>query len=172
MHRYQNTGDFIPGTTLGNVAADLYLLYNTAPRSSHPTTLRVVVLYMLVSCGCCLRNHYDVMVTLIRPRGEEENDQIHHEIGLVIRMRGGTTDDRPQIGWSHKGPTGNGITGDGESHVPWLYLAIDGIYETYRRSLRPKETLIDSLSFTVKDAYEKFLSRVPQESTNALSVYI
>ena len=42
----------------------------------------------------------------------------------------------------------------------WLYLAIEGIYETYRRSLRPKETVINSLPLTVKDAYEKILSRV------------
>ena len=45
----------------------------------------------------------------------------------------------------------------------WLYLAIEGIYETYRRSLRLKETVIDSLPLTMKDAYEKVLSRVPQE---------
>jgi hypothetical protein len=48
----------------------------------------------------------------------------------------------------------------------WLYLAIEGIYETYRRSLRPRDTLINSLPLTVKDAYEKILSRVPQESTD------
>jgi hypothetical protein len=48
----------------------------------------------------------------------------------------------------------------------WLYVAIEGIYETYRRSLRPKETLVDSLPLTVKDAYEKILNRVPQEYTD------
>jgi hypothetical protein len=50
----------------------------------------------------------------------------------------------------------------------WLYLGSEGIYETYRRNLRPKETVIDSLPLTVKDAYETILNQVPLEHTDAV----
>ena len=45
----------------------------------------------------------------------------------------------------------------------WLYLAIEGIYEIYRDSLRPKKALIALLPVSVKDAYENILSRVSEE---------
>jgi hypothetical protein len=42
----------------------------------------------------------------------------------------------------------------------WLYLAIEGIYETYLNSLRPEEASIRSLPVSVEDGYEKILNRV------------
>jgi len=48
----------------------------------------------------------------------------------------------------------------------WLYLAIEGIHETYRTSLRPEKASITSLPSSVEDAYENFLSRVPKQQEN------
>lgn len=45
----------------------------------------------------------------------------------------------------------------------WLYLAIQGVYETYRNSLRPEEASIRLLPSSVEDAYEKILDRVSED---------
>jgi hypothetical protein len=88
----------------------------------------------------------------IRLRGEEENDQIHQEIDLVIRMRVAQLVTDLKLDGHTKDRMETKLLEMEHRTYLWLYLAIEGIYETYRRSLRPKETMIDSLPLTVKDA--------------------
>jgi ankyrin repeat protein len=99
----------------------------------------------------------------IRLRGEEENDAIHQEIDLVIRMRVAQLATNLKLDGQTKDRLETRLLEMEHRTYLWLYLAIEGIHETYRRSVRPKETVIDSLPLTVKDAYEKILSRVPQK---------
>jgi hypothetical protein len=96
----------------------------------------------------------------IRLRGEEDNIQIHQEIDLVIRRRVAQLTTDLKLDSHAKDHLETELLEMEHRTYLWFYLAIEGIYETYRRSLRPRETLINSLPLTVKDAYEKILSRV------------
>ena len=99
----------------------------------------------------------------IRLRGEEENDQIHHEIDSVIRMRVAKLATDLKLDDQTKGRLETKLLEMEHRTYLWLYLAIQGIYETYRNSLRPEEASINSFPSSVEDAYEKILSRVPEE---------
>ena len=99
----------------------------------------------------------------IRLRGEEENDQIHKEIDLVIRVRVAKLASDLKLDRQIKDRLENKLLKmEGRTYL-WLHLAIDDIYETYRDSVRPEETSIDTLPSTVGDAYEKILSRVTEK---------
>ena len=99
----------------------------------------------------------------IRLRGEEENDQIHREIDLVIRMRVAQLGTDLALDEHIKDRLETRLLEMEHRTYLWLYLAIEGIYETYRNSWRPEEVSIKSLPVNVEDAYEKILSRVSAE---------
>ena len=99
----------------------------------------------------------------IRLRGEEESDQIHQEIDLVIRMRVGKLATDLRLDDDIKDQLETQLLEMEHHTYLWLYLAIESIYQTYRNSLRPEEASIKSLPSSVEDAYEKILSRVDQE---------
>ncbi|KAN0072724.1 ankyrin repeat domain-containing protein 50-like protein 3 [Elaphomyces granulatus] len=96
----------------------------------------------------------------IRLRGEEENDQIHYEIDLVIQMRVAKLASDLKLDRQIRDQLENKLLNMQDRTYLWLYLAIDDIYETYRDSIRPEETSIATLPSSVGDAYEKILSRV------------
>jgi uncharacterized protein with ACT and thioredoxin-like domain len=98
----------------------------------------------------------------IRLRGEEENDQIHEEIDLVVRMRVAKLASDLELDRHIKDKLENKLLTMKDRTYLWLYLAIDDIYEIYRHSVRPEETSIDTLPSTVGDAYEKILGRVTE----------
>ncbi len=104
----------------------------------------------------------------IRLRGEEENDQIHREIDLVIRtgVEQLATDLRLSDGI--KAQLKTRLLEMGHRTYLWLYLAIESVYQTYRSSLRPEEASIASLPSSVEDAYEKILSYIDQEQRSTL----
>ncbi|KAL9094308.1 MAG: hypothetical protein Q9165_003449 [Trypethelium subeluteriae] len=99
----------------------------------------------------------------IRLRGEEENDQIHQEIDLVIRKRVKilAKDLRLDVQTTDRLET-QLLKMEHRTYL-WLYLAIESIYETFRDSIRPEEASIESLPTTVEDAYEGILSRVSEK---------
>ncbi|KAJ9654757.1 hypothetical protein H2198_006275, partial [Neophaeococcomyces mojaviensis] len=99
----------------------------------------------------------------IRLQGEEENDQIGQEIDLVIRMRVAKLATDLKLARQIKEQLEGKLLKMEHRTYLWLYLAIEGIYETYRTSLRPQEASIESLPSTVEDAYEKILSRVTEK---------
>ncbi|KAN0083550.1 hypothetical protein V8E54_002638 [Elaphomyces granulatus] len=106
-------------------------------------------------------------MSALRPAlGEEENDQIHEEIDLVVRMRVAKLASDLELDRHIKDKLENKPLTMKDRTYLWLYLAIDDIYETYRHSVRPEETSIDTLPSTVGDAYEKILGRghVPNRS--------
>ncbi|KAF3389987.1 Ankyrin-3 [Talaromyces pinophilus] len=96
-------------------------------------------------------------------RGEEENDQIHKEINLVVKVK--LAELRKDLG----------LRADTQERLErelcemqhrtylWLYLAIDGIKVTLKHSLRPDRETIPQLPKNVPEAYERILDRVPSD---------
>lgn len=97
-------------------------------------------------------------------KGEEENDQIHREIDLVVKMRVKELGERLSL------------SRDTEQRLErleqqllqkehrtylWLHLAIEDIRDTLENSLRPAEEEIEMIPQSVDEAYVKILSRVP-----------
>ncbi|EED11950.1 ankyrin repeat-containing protein, putative [Talaromyces stipitatus ATCC 10500] len=99
----------------------------------------------------------------IHLRGEEENDQIHEEINLVVKvkltelgkdlgLRANTQERLERELYEMKHRT-----------YLWLYLAIDDIKRTLKNSLRPDRETIPPLPKNVSKAYERILDRVPSD---------
>jgi hypothetical protein len=104
----------------------------------------------------------------IRLRGEEENDQIHQEIDLVIQMRVAKMAKDLGLETEIKSQLGKKLLEMEHRTYLWLYLAIENIYETLRDNMRPEETSIKSLPSTVEDVYEKILSRVSKKQKDSV----
>ncbi|KAK7905423.1 hypothetical protein LTR67_000145 [Exophiala xenobiotica] len=99
----------------------------------------------------------------IRLRGEEENDSIHKEIDLVVRMRVENLATEKKLDDDTKNRLMTQLLGMQHRTYLWLHLAIDNIYQTFHECLRLEEASIKSLPSTVEDAYEKILARVTEE---------
>ncbi|KAJ9264731.1 hypothetical protein DTO280E4_6141 [Paecilomyces variotii] len=103
----------------------------------------------------------------IHLRGEMENDQIHHEINLVIKLRveelATTLSLRHDVAQSIE----KRLLGMEHRTYLWLCSAMDDICATFRNSLRPDKVPIRLIPASVNTAYEMILSRVPdgQEQT-------
>ncbi|KAL9023532.1 MAG: hypothetical protein Q9196_007145, partial [Gyalolechia fulgens] len=95
----------------------------------------------------------------IRLRGEEENDQIRQEIDLVIQEKVEKLARDLKFGASTKDRLKRDLLAMKHRTYLWLYLAIEGVREQYRKSFRPHKESIISLPTTVEDAYEKILER-------------
>jgi hypothetical protein len=91
----------------------------------------------------------------IQLRGEEENEQILKEIDLVIQMRVANLAKDLSLNRQTKDQLEDKLMKMEHRTYVWLYLAIEGIYETYRNGLRPEEAAIKSLPSTVEDAMRK-----------------
>ncbi|KAK5242070.1 hypothetical protein LTS06_011754, partial [Exophiala xenobiotica] len=98
----------------------------------------------------------------IRLRGEEENDSIHEEIDLVIRMRVEKLATEKKLDDNTKKRLMTQLLGMQHRTYLWLYLAIDSIRQTFHECLRLEEASIESLPSTVEEAYERILARVSQ----------
>lgn len=102
----------------------------------------------------------------LRLRGEEENDQIHQEINLVVKVRvkelakaAALSDDIQQrletqlLQMEHR-------------TYLWLYLAIDDVRTTFKNSLRPADETIRLIPESVNAAYKRILHRVPSDKVD------
>jgi hypothetical protein len=99
----------------------------------------------------------------IRLRGEEENDQIHQEIDLVIRKRVAEMAKVLELDGQIKDELEEKLLTMEHRTYLWLYLALEGICETYKDSLRPEEASIESVPSSVEKAYEEILSRITEK---------
>ncbi|KAL9609828.1 MAG: hypothetical protein Q9167_005433 [Letrouitia subvulpina] len=95
----------------------------------------------------------------IRLRGEEENDQIQHEIDLVIEKKVEKLASDLELASDIKDNLKHQLLSMRNRTYLWLHLAVEEIRETYRGSFRPHREFIQSLPATVEDAYEKILER-------------
>ncbi|OQE34407.1 hypothetical protein PENCOP_c018G08548 [Penicillium coprophilum] len=94
-------------------------------------------------------------------KGEEQNDQIHEEIDMVVRIRvrelAETVPLSPEL---HHQVEKKLLQMEHRTYL-WLHLAIDDIRATLKHSLRPGENSITLVPSSVNAAYEKILCRVP-----------
>lgn len=93
--------------------------------------------------------------------GEDENEQISQEIDSVVRIRVDKLAADLNLGFQTSDQLKEKLLNMQHRTCLWLYLAIDGIRETFRISLRPNQAVIETLPSTVEDAYETILKRVP-----------
>lgn len=105
---------------------------------------------------------------MIRLRGEEENDQIRQEIDVVIGVRVAKLAQDLKLKETTRNQLEQKLLRMENRTYLWLYLATEGIYQTYRDSLRPDEESIESLPASVEDAYEKILGKVSGKQTQVV----
>ena len=98
----------------------------------------------------------------IRLRGEENNDQIHKEINLVIEIRVNQLARELELESDMREQLKAKLLEMKQRTYLWLHLALGSIRQTLQNSLRPDERRIDWLPSSVEDAYEKILSRVDE----------
>ncbi|KAJ6118823.1 hypothetical protein N7471_013443 [Penicillium samsonianum] len=97
----------------------------------------------------------------IHIKGEEQNDQIHEEIDLVVRTRvRELAESVPLSPELHHQVEKKLLEMEHRTYL-WLHLAIDDIRTTLKHSLRPGENSITLVPSSVNAAYEKILCRVP-----------
>ncbi|KAJ6101892.1 hypothetical protein N7486_004319 [Penicillium sp. IBT 16267x] len=94
-------------------------------------------------------------------KGQEENDQIHQEIDLVVKMRVKELAERAALSPDTQQRLEQQLLQMEHRTYLWLHLAIDDIQSTLEDSLRPAEEPIQLIPRSVEEAYEKILSRVP-----------
>ncbi|KAK2730648.1 hypothetical protein FQN57_004250, partial [Myotisia sp. PD_48] len=97
----------------------------------------------------------------IHLRGEEENDQIHKEISLVVKIRVKELADQLTLSDETRLRVERQLLQMKHRTYLWLYLAIDDIYTTFKYSLRRNETPIELIPSSVYEAYKKILNKVP-----------
>jgi ankyrin repeat protein len=94
-------------------------------------------------------------------KGEEENDQIHQEIDLVVKMRVKELAERAALSWDIEQRLEQQLLQMEHRTYLWLHLAMDDIQSTLEDSLRPAEESVEVIPQSVDEAYERILSRVP-----------
>ncbi|CAG8214968.1 unnamed protein product, partial [Penicillium olsonii] len=99
-------------------------------------------------------------------KGEEENDQIHQEIDLVVKMRVKELTERAALSQDTEQRLEKQLLQMEHRTYLWLHLAIDDIRSSFENSLRPTEEEIELIPKSVDAAYEKILSRVPFRQVN------
>jgi ankyrin repeat protein len=99
-------------------------------------------------------------------KGEEENDQIHQEIDLVVKMRVKELAERAALSQDTQQRLEQQLLQMKHRTYLWLHLAMDDIQSTLEDSLRPAEESIEVIPQSVYEAYEKILSRVPSRQSD------
>ncbi|KAI7474652.1 purine and uridine phosphorylase [Hortaea werneckii] len=100
----------------------------------------------------------------IRLRGEDENDQIRHEINLVIEERMLSDPKILRLPEKLRKCLRKTLLDTENRTYLWLHLAIKSIPETLLNSFQPEKEPFDFLPSTIDDAYEKILSRIDESN--------
>lgn len=107
-----------------------------------------------------IQHHLDSFSN-IHLKGEEENDQIHKEIDLVVKARVRELARTAHLSSDiHEQLEQKLLQMEHRTYL-WLHLAIDDIQSTFENSFRPADESIPLISPSVNAAYEKLLNRVP-----------
>ncbi|KAJ5675431.1 hypothetical protein N7462_008328 [Penicillium macrosclerotiorum] len=110
-----------------------------------------------------IQDHFRAITDLfshVRIKGEEENDRIHEEIDLVVKIRVKELAEGAQLPPEvYQGVEQQLLQMEHRTYL-WLHLAMDDIRTSFKRSLRPAENSITLIPTSVDAAYEKILSRV------------
>ncbi|KAJ5987698.1 hypothetical protein N7481_002908 [Penicillium waksmanii] len=92
--------------------------------------------------------------------GEKQNDQIHQEIDLVVKIRVKELAGRVKLSRDTEQRLEQQLLQMEHRTYLWLHLAMDDIQSTLEDSLRPAEERIQLIPRSIEEAYEKILSRV------------
>ncbi|KAE8165749.1 purine and uridine phosphorylase [Aspergillus tamarii] len=133
--------------------------------TSVPTTTQNWVKFLVTSRPYDdIQNNFKPTTDLfphIHLQGEQENELIHKEIDLVVKIK---VKELAEIS-GHPAHVEQRIADQllqmQHRTYLWLYLAIDDIRNTLQNSLRPANESIALVPNSVYAAYEKILSRVP-----------
>ena len=98
-------------------------------------------------------------------RGEEENDQIHQEIDLVVKMRVKELAKTVLLPQDKQQQLELQLLQMEHRTYLWLHLAIDDIRCTFQDSPQPGAESIQTIPPSVGEAYEKILARVPDSQS-------
>ncbi|CAG8943942.1 unnamed protein product [Penicillium salamii] len=101
-------------------------------------------------------------------KGEEENDQIHKEIDLVVKMRIKELGKTASLPLDVQQRLEKQLLQMEHRTYLWLHLAIDDIRSTFENSFWPAEESIQMIPPSVDKAYEKILSRVPEKQIDTV----
>ncbi|KAJ5148145.1 hypothetical protein N7526_001497 [Penicillium atrosanguineum] len=104
----------------------------------------------------------------IHLKGEEENDRIHEEIDLVVKIRVKELAKTAFLSSKTTQELESQLLRMEHRTYLWLHLAICDIRTTFENSLRPAEESIRVIPPSVNAAYEKILSRVPSEQVDTV----
>ncbi|KAJ5963150.1 hypothetical protein N7481_013455 [Penicillium waksmanii] len=99
----------------------------------------------------------------IHIKGEEENDRIHEEIDLVVKIRVRELAETVPLSPDMQLQVEERLLQMEHRTYLWLYLAINDIRTTFKHSLRPTWNSITLIPPSVNAAYEKILCRVPND---------
>ncbi|KAE8553643.1 hypothetical protein EYB25_005025 [Talaromyces marneffei] len=99
----------------------------------------------------------------IHLRGEEENDQIHKEINLVVKVKLAELGKDLNLRADTQERLERELCEMKHRTYLWLYLALDDIKRTLKNSLRPDLETIPPLPKNVPEAYKRILDRVPSD---------
>ncbi|KAJ6102324.1 hypothetical protein N7486_004751 [Penicillium sp. IBT 16267x] len=101
-------------------------------------------------------------------KGEEENDQIHKEIDIVVKIRVKELAEEVPLPLEVHQRVEQQLLQMAHRTYLWLYLAIDDIRIDFKRSLRPAKNSITLITRSVNAAYEKILCRVPADDMDTV----
>ncbi|KAK5956219.1 hypothetical protein OHC33_002794 [Knufia fluminis] len=96
----------------------------------------------------------------LRLRGEDENEQIHQEINLVIKKQVHDLGEEFALSHDSQERLQQQLLHMQHRTYLWLHLAMDNVRETYQNSLYPDTVVIDALPPSVEEAYERLLQRI------------
>ncbi|KAJ5932870.1 hypothetical protein N7516_007359, partial [Penicillium verrucosum] len=101
-------------------------------------------------------------------KGEEENDQIHKEIDLVVKIRVGQLAKTARLSSNTQQRLEQHLLQIEHHTYLWLDLAMDDIEDTFKCSLLPDQESIRLIPASVNTAYKKILRRVPCDQVNTV----
>lgn len=96
----------------------------------------------------------------IHLRGEDKNEQMNHEINMVIDQHLTDLADAFKLSAMTQSRLRTTLYGMENRTYLWLHLTIDHLRQTLHRALDPDEVRVDMLPRTVEDAYEQILQKV------------
>lgn len=118
-----------------------------------------------------IQDDFRAMTNLyIHLKGEEENDQIHEEINVVVKIKAKEVAESAQLSSVDHQRLEKELLQMKHRTYLWLKLAIDDIRITFTNSLQPAEEIIQQIPNSVNAAYEKILSRVSKEPRQVKTV--
>ena len=118
-----------------------------------------------------IQNHFRAIANSfphLHLKGEEDNDQIHKEIDIVVKMRVKELAETAQLSHDVTQRLQKQLLQMEHRTYLWLHLAMDDIRSTFEDSLRPAEESIRMIPPSVNDAYERILNRVPSRQLSTV----